>query len=89
MAAFAADLGHAGPPFAWDAEDRLRRRARLDALFFLLYGLSPDDADDVMDSFPIVRDQETKAYGRFRTRELVQNFMAAIAAGDPDAPVAG
>src|ERR1035437_1259826 len=29
MTGFAADQGHAGPPFPWDPEDRLRRRARL------------------------------------------------------------
>jgi hypothetical protein len=34
MTAFARDQGYEGPPFEWDEEDRLRRRARLDALFF-------------------------------------------------------
>ncbi len=90
MDAFARDMGYAGPPFRWDSEDRLRRRARLDALFFLLNGLSREDADYVLGTFPIVREQEEAAYaGRFRTRELVLNFMAALQAGNPDAPVAG
>jgi hypothetical protein len=39
MAPFARDQGYDGPPFRWDEEDRLRRRARLDAVFFQLYGL--------------------------------------------------
>jgi len=90
MEPFARDMGHAGPPFRWDAEDRLRRRARLDALFFLLYGLSRDEAEYVLGTFPIVREQEQTLYGgRFRTRDLVLNFMAALEAGRPDAPVAG
>jgi predicted small lipoprotein YifL len=89
LAAFAADTGHTGPPFRWNAEDRLRRRARLDALFFHLYGLNAGDADYVMGTFPIVRQQEEATYGRFRTRELVLNYMAALAAGNPDANVAG
>jgi hypothetical protein len=90
MEAFARDMGHAGPPFLWHREDRLRRRARLDALFFHLYGLDREDADYVMDTFPIVREQEEAAYGgRYRTRELVLNYMAALAAGNPDANVAG
>ena len=89
LAAFAADMGHPGPPFRWNPEDRLRRRARLDALFFNLYGLDANDADYVMGTFPIVREQEIAAYGRFRTRELVLNYMAALAAGNPDANVAG
>ena len=89
LAAFAADMGHKGPPFRWNPEDRLRRRARLDALFFHLYGLDADDAAYVMGTFPIVQEQEKAAYGRFRTRELVLNYMAALTAGNPDANVAG
>ncbi len=90
MGPFARDMGYAGPPFPWDPEDRLRRRARLDALFFLLYGLDGDEADYVLGTFPIVRQQEEAAYGgRFRSRELVRNYMAALRAGNPDARVAG
>ncbi|MCC6719611.1 MAG: restriction endonuclease [Acetobacteraceae bacterium] len=89
IAAFAADLGYAGPPFRWNPEDRLRRRARLDALFFLLYGLDRDAADYVLSTFPIVRQQEEQAYGRFRSRDLILNWMAALAAGHPDADIAG
>ena len=89
LAPFAADLGQDGPPFRWNPEDRLRRRARLDALFFLLYGLNRDDAEYVLSTFPIVREQEEQAYGRFRSRDLILNWMAALAAGQPDADVAG
>jgi hypothetical protein len=88
MKGFAADLGHAGPPFAWDEEDRLRRRARLDALFFHLYGLDRDDAEYVLSTFPIVAREETGRFGRFRSRDLILGFMAALAAGKPDAEIA-
>ena len=87
--AFARDMGHTGPPFRWDPEDRLRRRARLDALFFILYGVDRDDADYVMSTFPILREQEIATYDRFRTRDLVLNMMAALEAGHPEAQVAG
>ena len=40
MAPFARDLGFDGPPFIWDEEERRHLRARLDALYFHLYGLS-------------------------------------------------
>ena len=51
---------------------------------------SREDAVYVLGSFPIVREQEEARYGgRFRTRDLVLNFMAALQAGNPDAPVAG
>ncbi len=87
--AFARAMGFAGKPFRWDPEDRLRRRARLDALFFLLYGLTRDDAEYVLSTFPIVREQEVAAYGRFRSRDLILGFMAAIEAGHPNADVEG
>jgi hypothetical protein len=51
MAGFARDQGYAGEPFAWDEEDRLRRRARLDAAFFHLYGLNRDEAEYVLCTF--------------------------------------
>lgn len=38
MEPFARDLGYDGSPFAWDENERRTRRARLDALYFHLYG---------------------------------------------------
>jgi hypothetical protein len=86
---FADDLGHQGPPFAWDAEERLHLRARLDALFFLLYGLDRDAAGYILGTFPIVREEEERRFaGRFRSRDLILGYMAAFAAGDPDSRIA-
>ncbi len=90
MAAFARDEGYDGPPFRWDEEDRLRRRARLDAVFFHLYGLDREAADYILGTFPIVRREEEQRHnGRFRSRDLILGYMAALAAGAPDAGVAG
>lgn len=86
---FARDLGCQGPPFRWDDEDRRHRRARLDALFFHLYGLGRDDAEYVLDQFPIVRESDRRCFGRFRTRDLVLAYLSAITAGDLDATVHG
>jgi hypothetical protein len=86
---FAEDLGHQGAPFPWDPEERLHLRARLDALFFLLYGLDRDAADDILGTFPIVREEEEKQFGgRFRSRELILGYMAAFSAGDADSRIA-
>ena len=92
MAPFARDLGHvdaAGavrPPFRWDPERRLRLRAKLDALFFHLYGVTDrDDVRYVYSTFPIVERQETASYGRYRSRDLCLAYMNALAAGEPDA----
>ena len=82
LAPFARDLGYDGAPFKWDEEDRHHRLARLDALFFHLYGLSRDDAAYILDTFPIVREQDIKAHGRYLTKDLILAYMNAVAAGD-------
>lgn len=103
MAAFARDMGHvddAGevlPPFPWDEERRLRLRAKLDALYFILYGIyDPDNAaqsrDDVRyiySTFPIFERQEVAACGTYRSRDLALAWINALMAGQPDAEVAG
>ncbi|MCY7371920.1 MAG: hypothetical protein LH479_13945 [Polaromonas sp.] len=84
MAPFARDLGYvdaAGevlPPFVWNDEERRARLAALDALFFFLYGLNADDAAYILDSFPIVREQDLKAFGRYRTRDEVLAGLAVL-----------
>ncbi len=54
-----------------------------------MYGLDRDAAEYVLGTFPIVQREEVARYGRFRSRDLILGFMAALAAGNPDAPVAG
>ena len=88
MAPFARDLGHDGPPFPWDEEERSHLRARLDALYFHLYGLTREDAGYVLDTFPIVRREDEAAFGRYRTKELILAYMKALAAGDAETRVA-
>ena len=88
MAPFARDLGYEGPPFVWDEEERGHLRARLDALYFHLYGLSREDAAYVLDTFPIVRRQDEAAFGSYRTKDLILAYMNALAAGDTETVVA-
>ena len=67
MIPFARALDYDGPPFIWDEEERLHLRTRLDALYFHLYGLSRDDTDYVLSTFPIVRREDEKKFGTYRT----------------------
>ena len=87
MAPFARDLGYDGPPFVWDEEERRHLRARLDALYFHLYGLSRKDAGYILNTFPIVRREDEKAFGRYRTREMILAYMNALEAGDTETDV--
>ena len=96
MAPFARDLGYvdesgqAKPPFMWDEERRLHLRAKLDAVFFHLYGVTDrDDVRYVYSTFPIVERQEMATYGRYHSRDLCLAWMNALAAGHPDAEVEG
>ena len=88
MAPFARDLGYDGPPFIWDEEERRHLRARLDALYFHLYGINRDDAGYILSTFPIVRREDEAEFGHYRTRDLILAYMNALAAGDTESVVA-
>ncbi|WP_395334286.1 hypothetical protein WBP06_18435 (plasmid) [Novosphingobium sp. BL-8H] len=83
MAPFARDLGYEGVPFAWDEERRAQLQAELDAWYALAYGLTRDelryvlDPADVMgedypsETFRVLKNNEERKYGEYRTRRLV------------------
>ena len=95
LSAFARDMsyvdesGKALVPFTWDEGRRLKLRAKIDAVFFLLYGIdSRDDIRYIYSTFPIVERQEIEAYnGRYRSRDLCLAYMSALKAGNPDAEI--
>ncbi len=96
MEPFARDMGYTGKPFAWDESDRARRRARLDALYFMLYFPSGtkaeiealrDTAQYIFSTFPIVDREDIVAHGRYLSRDLCLAYINALAAGDPDANI--
>ena len=102
-AAFAKDMGHVDakgeilPPYIWDDERRLHLRAKLDALYFILYGVydptnktqSRDDINYIYSTFPIVERKEIAEYGRYRSRDLCLSYINAIMAGQPNAQIEG
>ena len=95
MAPFARDMGYVNkagrvkPPFTWDEARRLHLRAKLDAVFFHLYGVTDrDDIRYIYSTFPIVERKEKATYGGvYRSREICLAWMNALVAGDPDAGV--
>ncbi|WP_319760591.1 Eco57I restriction-modification methylase domain-containing protein [Maridesulfovibrio sp.] len=96
MAPFAIDMGHVDkegnvqPPFIWDKEKRLVLKAKLDAVFFHLYGITDrEDIRYIYSTFPIIQREEEKLYGGvYRSRKLCLAYMNALAAGNPDAEIA-
>jgi len=91
IAGFAENMGYvdeegkALPPFAWDEERRLHLKCQLDALYFHLYGLSREEAEYVLETFPIVKRHDVEEFGTYRTKELILHYYSAYAAGDMDA----
>ena len=96
MAPLARDLGHldetggVAAPFEWNDDRRLRLRAKLDALFFHLYGITDrDEVRHIYSTFPIVERQEEKVFGTYRSRDLCLVYFNTLSAGRPDAEPAG
>ena len=94
MSSFARAMGHVDEsgtvraPYVWDAERRLQLRAKLDAVYFQLYGITDrDNVRYIYSTFPIVERQEVGAYGSYRSRDVCLAYMNALAAGDPDAEI--
>jgi hypothetical protein len=80
---WAQDLGYDGEPFTWDSDRRAVLRAELDAYYARLYSLKREelqfilDPSDVTDdgypseTFRVMKNNEMRAFGEFRTRRLV------------------
>ena len=82
MVPFAREMGHvdrAGKvkaPFTWEEARRLHLRAKLDAVFFHLYGITDrDNVRYIYSTFPIVEHQEKGTYGCYRSRDVCLAWM--------------
>jgi hypothetical protein len=58
-------------PFVWDGKRRAHLRTELDGLYAHLYGLTREELDYILDTFPIVRRRDEERYGEYRTNRLV------------------
>ena len=88
---FARDLGYHGPPFLWDEDRRHRLKCELDAIYAHLYGLSRSDLEWILDapppsaSFPVLKRNEIKRFGEYRTQRYVLQAFDQIRRGElPD-----
>ena len=77
--AFGRDHGY-NKPFKWDEERRRHLRARLDALFFILYGFTEEsEVSHILDSFEVAwRKEKDTPSGEFGTRRRILNYFHAF-----------
>ena len=71
--------GYSDLSYRWDDGRRFLLRSELDALFFHLYGILRDDADYIMDTFPIVRRKDEQQFGEYRTKRVILEIYDAMA----------
>ncbi|MTJ47077.1 N-6 DNA methylase [Dolichospermum sp. UHCC 0259] len=83
MQPFALDMGYNGEPFIWNPNKRALIRAELDAYYAKLYQLTRDElryildpadvygADFPSETFRVLKNNETKRFGEYRTQRLV------------------
>lgn len=91
---WAKDLSFEGSPFKFDPERRALLRAELDAYYAKLYGLTRDelryilDPADVMgedypsETFRVLKNNEIKEFGEYRTRRLVLEAWDKLERGE-------
>jgi hypothetical protein len=87
LSRLAGALGWADAPFPWDPKRRFLIRCELDAALFHLYGIPRDDVDYIMDTFPIVRRNDERQHGAYRTKRVIleihDELQRAIDTGKP------
>ena len=60
------------PPGHVDPEERLNARAQIDAIVAReVFGLSRDEIDYILETFPIVKQADFDRYGDYRTKVLI------------------
>ena len=60
-------------PYKWSTERREILKAELDAIFAMMYGYTYDELNYILNSFDILRKNELRELGEFRTKRLVLN----------------
>ena len=79
MSGLSIDLEQPSGFIVWHDERRFLIRCELDAAFFHLYGLARDDVEYILNTFPIVKKNDEKIYGEFRTARTIIGIYDAMA----------
>ncbi len=68
---FAEHLGSEDQPFSWDKDRRFQLKCEIDAALFRLYGMERDDVDYILETFPIVKRNDERSFGEYRTKRVI------------------
>lgn len=79
MSQFAIDCLGIRKPFLWQMQRRMRLSAEIDSAVFHLYGISREDVNYILESFPIVKRRDEHQYGEYRTKNLILEAYDAMA----------
>jgi hypothetical protein len=81
LAQFASDVvAGSTSPVPWDPVERRQLLVALDALMFHLYGIKPDDVAYILETFPIIKEDEVRAHGSYLLKEEILAAHSAILA---------
>ena len=103
LEAFAQQIGHtnedgsANSPFIWDEDRRAHLKAKLDALFLILFGFveqktlerDRDNVRYIYSTFSTLEREDNARWGCYRSRDLALAWANALLAGQPNALVQG
>ena len=78
MRPFAEECGVSSNPFVWDVNRRFQIRCELDAAFFINYGITRGDVEYILETFPVVKRKDEKAYDEYRTRSTILSIYDAM-----------
>ena len=76
---FAEHLGRDDAPFSWDEDRRFFLKCEIDAALFHLYRVDCDDVDYFIETFPIVKRDDERSYGEYRTKRMILRIYNEMA----------
>jgi hypothetical protein len=79
MNELADEFQWSGSKRGWDLNSRAIVRSELDGAMFHLYGISRDDVEYIMETFPIVKKKELREFGEYRTKKMILDVYEHMA----------
>jgi len=68
---FAKDLEYYEKPFKWNYDLRFSFQSELDAIYAHLYNINKKDLNYILETFPVLKKNENKKFGEFKTKRLI------------------